>query len=148
MCFVELSYRSLLQQMLNTSISNLTSPRSSSAEETWLVQNCPVTAKRQVCPFTVYRFLQQNVSGVATFWVVPPLHVGVNSLVVLLLQKLDQDWGGPLAQWLLTSSHVTSAPIGYQSSTDPQDWLLTPKEKLQVSSGYLACCINVSDIFS
>ncbi|XP_017319336.1 nuclear receptor coactivator 4 isoform X2 [Ictalurus punctatus] len=86
------SFGTISTQMLNTSISNLTSPRSSSAEETWLVQNCPVTAKRQ---------------------------------------KLAQDWGGPLAQWLLTSSHVTSAPIGYQSSTDPQDWLLTPKEKLQ-----------------
>ncbi|KAK3573731.1 hypothetical protein QTP86_032093 [Hemibagrus guttatus] len=78
------------EQMLKTSVSSLPNQRSNSAEETWLVQNCPVTAKRQ---------------------------------------KLDQDWGGPLAEWLL-SSPVTSAPIGYKGSNNPQDWLLTPREKL------------------
>lgn len=67
--------------------------------------------------------------GVTTF-----LCYSLNSLVVLLLQKLDQDWGGPLTEWLLTKGPVTSAPIGYRSSNSPQDWLLTPREKLQVSS--------------
>lgn len=81
------------EQMLKTSVSSLTSQSSSSAEKTLLVQNCPMTLKRQ---------------------------------------KLDQDWGGPLAEWLLTNKPVSSAPIGYQSSNNPQDWLLTPKEKLQV----------------
>lgn len=56
----------------------------------------------------------------------------IKGLVALLLQKLDEEWGGPLAEWLLTDSSVTSAPTGYQSSNNPEDWLLTPKEKLQV----------------
>ncbi|MCI4376636.1 hypothetical protein PGIGA_G00190680 [Pangasianodon gigas] len=87
------SFGTISTQMLKTSVSSLTSQKSGSAEETWLVQNCPVATKRQ---------------------------------------KLDQEWGGPLAEWLLTKGPVTSAPIGYQSSNDSQDWLLTPKEKLQV----------------
>ncbi|XP_046732314.1 nuclear receptor coactivator 4 isoform X2 [Silurus meridionalis] len=86
------SFGTISTQMLKTSVSSLTSQRSSSAEETWLVQNCPISAKRQ---------------------------------------KLDQNWGGPLAEWLLTNSPVTSAPIGYKSSNNPQDWLLSPREKLQ-----------------
>ncbi|XP_060781548.1 nuclear receptor coactivator 4 isoform X2 [Neoarius graeffei] len=85
------SFGTISTQMLKTSASGLTSQRSRSAEETWLVQNCPVTTKRQ---------------------------------------KLEE-WGGPLAEWLLTSRPVPSTPIGYQSSNNPQDWLLTPKEKLQ-----------------
>ncbi|XP_027006055.1 nuclear receptor coactivator 4 isoform X2 [Tachysurus fulvidraco] len=86
------SFGTISTEMLKSSVSSLTNQRSSSAEETWLVQSCPVTAKRQ---------------------------------------KLDQDCGGLLSEWLLTSSPVTSAPIGYQGSKNPQDWLLTPREKFQ-----------------
>ncbi|TSK42133.1 Nuclear receptor coactivator 4 [Bagarius yarrelli] len=82
-----------LHWVLKTSVSNLTSQRPSSAEKTWIVQNCLKTLKRQ---------------------------------------KLDQDWGGPLAEWYSSNKPGNSAPIGYQSSNNPQDWLLTPKEKLQV----------------
>ncbi|XP_007247447.3 nuclear receptor coactivator 4 isoform X1 [Astyanax mexicanus] len=47
-------------------------------------------------------------------------------------QKLDSEWEVPLAQWLFGSRPVASAPVGYQSSKNPQDWLLAPKEKPQV----------------
>ncbi|KAM9476527.1 nuclear receptor coactivator 4 isoform 2-T2 [Clarias gariepinus] len=87
------SFGTISTQMLKTSVPTLTSQRSSSAEESWLAQNCPIATKRQ---------------------------------------KLDQEWGGPLAEWLLTNAPVTSAPIGFQFSNNPQDWLLTPKENLQV----------------
>ncbi|MGH0141394.1 UNVERIFIED_CONTAM: hypothetical protein FKN15_075269 [Acipenser sinensis] len=38
----------------------------------------------------------------------------------------------PLADWLLGSRPVTVCPAAYQSSTDPQDWLLRPGERGQV----------------
>ncbi|XP_041125386.1 nuclear receptor coactivator 4-like [Polyodon spathula] len=38
----------------------------------------------------------------------------------------------PLADWLLGSRPVTVCPAGYQSSTDPQDWLLREGERGQV----------------
>ncbi|KAL7877495.1 hypothetical protein SRHO_G00041380 [Serrasalmus rhombeus] len=47
-------------------------------------------------------------------------------------QKLDSEWGAPLAEWLLDSRPVNNTPFGYQSSKNPQDWLMAPKEKPQV----------------
>ncbi|XP_036429669.1 nuclear receptor coactivator 4 isoform X3 [Colossoma macropomum] len=81
------------QQMVKTPAPSLTAQSSNSAERHWLLQACPVTAKRQ---------------------------------------KLDSEWGAPLAEWLLGSRPVTSTPVGYQSSKNPQDWLMAPKEKPQV----------------
>ncbi|XP_006806941.1 nuclear receptor coactivator 4 [Neolamprologus brichardi] len=44
-----------------------------------------------------------------------------------------------LSDWLLESQPANSfAPIGYQSSTDPQDWLLTQKESKQTSCPVMA----------
>ncbi|KAJ3610823.1 hypothetical protein NHX12_022914 [Muraenolepis orangiensis] len=40
-------------------------------------------------------------------------------------QKLES---GPLSNWLLGSRPATSAVIGYQSSKNPQDWLVPQKE--------------------
>lgn len=44
-----------------------------------------------------------------------------------------------LSDWLLESQPANSfAPIGYQFSTDPQDWLLTQKESKQTSCPVMA----------
>ncbi|KAM4607969.1 nuclear receptor coactivator 4 isoform 2-T3 [Polymixia lowei] len=40
-------------------------------------------------------------------------------------QKME---AGPLADWLLGTHPITSAPVGYQSSKNPQDWLMSHKE--------------------
>ncbi|XP_066534925.1 nuclear receptor coactivator 4 isoform X2 [Hoplias malabaricus] len=47
-------------------------------------------------------------------------------------EKLEFEWGAPLAEWLLGSHPVTNGPVGYQSSENPQDWLLASKENPQV----------------
>ncbi|XP_036429668.1 nuclear receptor coactivator 4 isoform X2 [Colossoma macropomum] len=87
------SFGTISTQMVKTPAPSLTAQSSNSAERHWLLQACPVTAKRQ---------------------------------------KLDSEWGAPLAEWLLGSRPVTSTPVGYQSSKNPQDWLMAPKEKPQV----------------
>ncbi|XP_030626207.1 nuclear receptor coactivator 4 isoform X2 [Chanos chanos] len=48
-------------------------------------------------------------------------------------QKLETEWGAPLAEWLLGNRPVTSAPVGYQSSKNPQDWLIASRERVQAS---------------
>ncbi|XP_051946497.1 nuclear receptor coactivator 4-like isoform X1 [Xyrauchen texanus] len=55
----------------------------------WLLQDCPVSAKKQ---------------------------------------KIDPEWGTPLAEWLLGNCPVTSAPVGHQFSSNTKDWLLSSKE--------------------
>ncbi|XP_070697066.1 nuclear receptor coactivator 4 isoform X2 [Pempheris klunzingeri] len=40
-------------------------------------------------------------------------------------QKVE---AGPLGDWLLGTAPANSAPIGYQSSKNPQDWLMSRKE--------------------
>lgn len=47
-------------------------------------------------------------------------------------QKLDLEWEVPLAQWLFGSHPVASAPAGFQSSKNPEDWLMAPEDKPQV----------------
>lgn len=45
--------------------------------------------------------------------------------MTLSLQKME---AGALGDWLLGTAPVTSAPIGYQSSKKPEDWLVSQKE--------------------
>ncbi|XP_041723024.1 nuclear receptor coactivator 4 isoform X2 [Coregonus clupeaformis] len=40
-------------------------------------------------------------------------------------QRVDS---APLADWLLGNRPVTTAPVGYQSSKNPQDWLITGRD--------------------
>ncbi|KAI4879899.1 hypothetical protein NFI96_016063 [Prochilodus magdalenae] len=84
------SFGTISTQMVKTPAP---SQSSVTAERHWLLQACPITAKRQ---------------------------------------KLDSEWGAPLAEWLLGSRPVTSTSVGYQFSKNPQDWLMVPKEKPQV----------------
>ncbi|KAI1894454.1 hypothetical protein AGOR_G00115980 [Albula goreensis] len=46
-------------------------------------------------------------------------------------QKVEPDWGTPLADWLLGTQPVSSGQVGYQSSKNPQDWLFSSGEKVQ-----------------
>ena len=46
-------------------------------------------------------------------------------MMTLSLQKME---AGALGDWLLGTAPVTSAPIGYQSSKKPEDWLVSQKE--------------------
>ncbi|XP_077103157.1 nuclear receptor coactivator 4 [Siphateles boraxobius] len=62
---------------------------SCSFEKPWLLQDCPVSCKKQ---------------------------------------KVDPERATPLAEWLLGTRAVSSAPVRDHFSTNPQDWLLVSKE--------------------
>uniref|UniRef100_A0A8D3A2J9 Nuclear receptor coactivator 4 n=1 Tax=Scophthalmus maximus TaxID=52904 RepID=A0A8D3A2J9_SCOMX len=48
-----------------------------------------------------------------------------NYSITAMMQKSE---GGALGDWLLGTGPTSSAPTGYQSSKDPQDWLMSLKE--------------------
>ncbi|XP_036402014.1 nuclear receptor coactivator 4 isoform X2 [Megalops cyprinoides] len=48
-------------------------------------------------------------------------------------QRVEPECGTPLADWLLGSCPVSSGPIIYQSSKNPQDWLVTSVERTQAT---------------
>ncbi|XP_028844642.1 nuclear receptor coactivator 4 isoform X1 [Denticeps clupeoides] len=49
-------------------------------------------------------------------------------------QKVDPELVSPLAEWLLGNRAVTSGTVEYQSSKDPRDWLIAPRERVQLLS--------------
>ncbi|KAJ8248451.1 hypothetical protein GJAV_G00242150 [Gymnothorax javanicus] len=48
-------------------------------------------------------------------------------------QRVEPEWGAALADWLLGSQPASNGPIGYQGSQNPQDWLASSGERIQVS---------------
>lgn len=49
------------------------------------------------------------------------------------LQRLEAECNLPLADWLLGSRPPSSGPVRYQASENPEDWLFTTGERVQVS---------------
>ncbi|XP_029608907.1 nuclear receptor coactivator 4 isoform X3 [Salmo trutta] len=137
----------LIHQLANSNSNNLANQLTSCMEKLSSLNLTPEETPEMSFQADT-RSLRQ---AITSFGTIATQHMEVGPVLNIVPQKLntsEQPWlqqscpiaakkqrveSAPLSDWLLVNRPVTTTPVGYQASKNPQDWLI-PRRDIQSSS--------------